>query len=403
MTDHLALVTGEHVEEILTSVLAGVGGRLLTWSPRSVHHQPEASTTACYRTLVDWGARTSQETLVISAGQPAPPAGTEGIVLLGDGHQQVVAWRFPTDPDLPGLAVATDPHGALAVLSQLKVPGFNPARGPVRVLVRTFRPRRRAVVQVDAGEHTAFLRVLRPAAAAHLHERHALLHSAGVPVPRSWGSTQNGLLALEALRGRTLREQLAVSGPTPSGSDLLDLLACLPETLLALPAQRSWADDTARYARVLAETLPAERTRARGLASAIGAGLAGQPADSPTHGDFHDAQLMVMGPRIAGLLDVEAAGPGRRADDLATLLAHLEARILGGAPDAERLRGLVDQWLRSAEQVVDADELRLRVAGVLLALATGPYRRQRPGWVRATSLYLQAVERWATGCDPRGP
>lgn len=183
MDPHLELVTGQEVEGILAAAVAGVGGRILAWSPRSIHHQPH-STTACFGITVDWGARTSQETLVVAAGGAAAAVGAPGVVLVGDGEQRVSVWRFPTDPDLPGLSVATDPRAALDVLCGLGVPGFSRAQGSVRLRRRTYRPRRRAVVQVESGDATAFLRVTRPSDAADVHERHELLHSAEGRAPR---------------------------------------------------------------------------------------------------------------------------------------------------------------------------------------------------------------------------
>ena len=404
MADHLALVTGAEVEQLLTAALAGVGGRVVAWSPRSVHHQPRAATTASYGTTVDWGTGSTQETLMLSAGRAAPRAPSDGVVLLGDGRDVVAAWRFPTDPELPGLATATDPRGARAVLDELGVPGFA-AAGPARIRVRTFRPLRRAVIQVEAGAHSAFLRVVRPTEAAGLHHRHELMRAAGLPVPRSWGWTPSGIVALEALPGVPLHRQLRSGGAAPTGSDLLRLLSTLPDELCALPARRSWTDDVEEYARVIGETIPDQRSRAHDLAAAVAAGLSGMPSDGPVHGDFHGGQLLVTGSQIRGLLDLETAGPGRRADDVATVLAHLEARACGADAKsdayAQRLGGLAVEWRRSAEQVVDATELRLRVAGTLLGLATGPFRTQRRGWAEATSLYLHAVQRWVNGPDPR--
>jgi hypothetical protein len=53
------------------------------------------------------------------------------------------------------------------------------------------------------------------------------------------------------------------------------------------------------------------------------------------------------------------------------------------------------QWQEAAERSVDSVELRNRVAGVLMSLATGPHRVQEPGWEAATSRRLDLVEQWA--------
>jgi aminoglycoside phosphotransferase (APT) family kinase protein len=140
--------------------------------------------------------------------------------------------------------------------------------------------------------------------------------------------------------------------------------------------------------------LPAEGGRCADLAERITTGIAGAVPDQPTHGDLYEGQLLVDGSRITGLLDVDTAGPGRRTDDLACLFAH--ARVLAQIrplPEAERLLAVEAGWRASAERVVDAEELRLRTAGVLLSLATGPHRVQEAGWEASTTRRIDLVER----------
>jgi hypothetical protein len=208
---------------------------------------------------------------------------------------------------------------------------------------------------------------------------------------------------MAAIPGPTLRQQLRIGGPAPRGADLLGLLGRLPPAVSELPVRRAWADEARYYAGIVGSTMPAQRARAVDLAEVIFRGLDGLAPDAPTHGDFHDDQLIVSGAEIRGLLDVDTAGPGRRADDLATLLGHLEASAVLGAPHPDRLQGLVRQWQFAAEEVVDPVELRLRVAGVLMSLATGPFRTQQQGWLRASTLHLDAVERWVGSAQRRRP
>lgn len=393
VVDHLTLLTGEDVGDILAAGVAGAGGEILAWSAGTVTHRPGSTTTASYVAQVRWGDRVSAETLVASAGADAHVRAAPGVVVLGDGVDQVSLWRFPSDPVLPGLPVAADPGQLLTVLSGIGVPGFSPG-APLDLRLRTYRPCRRAVIEASTPGARVFVRVMRPTVVEALHERHLLLHDAGVPVPRSWGWTTDGLIAIESIPGPTLRHNLRTGGPIPEAGALTGLLERLPDGVLDLPHRRSWADQATHYADVLGSTVPGERARAAELAHAITVGLAGLAPDRPTHGDFHDDQLVMDGASIRGLLDVDTAGPGRRADDLATLLAHLEASALGGASNPDRLRALSLDWQRAAERVVDAAELRLRVAGVLLSLATGPFRTQQQGWAQATTLHLEAVEHW---------
>ncbi|HSO03440.1 MAG TPA: phosphotransferase, partial [Candidatus Limnocylindrales bacterium] len=295
------------------------------------------------------------------------------------------------------------PDQLVTVLAGLGVPGLATTDGPLELRLRTYRPCRRAVIEVSAPAGRVFVRVMRPKVVAALHARHVLLHSAGVPVPRSWGWTEDGLLVIEAIPGLTLRHHLRTEGPAPDAGSLLELLDRFPDAVMELPRRRAWADESAHYADVVGSTVPEEQSRAADLAGAIAAGLAGLEPDRPTHGDFHDDQLLMDGPTIRGLLDVDTAGPGRRADDLATLLAHQEASILGGAAHSDRLRAVSRDWQQAGERVVDAAELRLRVAGVLLSLATGPFRTQQHGWSLATTLHMEAVQRWVESAQQLRP
>ncbi|MGB7979437.1 MAG: phosphotransferase [Candidatus Nanopelagicales bacterium] len=403
MVDHLALLTGQDVGHILAAGVAGSGGEILAWSSGTVAHRPGSLTTASFRAQVRWGDRVSDETLVASAGGDPILSPAPGVVVLGDGVDQVSLWRFPSDPVLPGLAVAADPARLRTVLAGLGVAGFSPTDGPLELRLLTYRPCRRAVIQASTPSNAVFVRVMRPKKVQALHQRHVLLHSAGVPVPRSWGWTDDGLLAIEAIPGSTLRHHLHSDGPLPDAGTLTGLLDRFPAAMLDLPLRRSWADESAHYAGVVGSTVPAEHDRAAALATAIAAGLAGLEPDRPTHGDFHDDQLLMNGARIGGLLDVDTAGPGRRADDLATLLAHLHASVLGGAPHPDRLGAVALGWQQAAEREVDAAELRLRVAGVLLTLATGPFRTQQPGWAKATTLHIEAVQRWVESAQQLRP
>lgn len=395
MQDAVRLLTRD-AGGLLATALAGAGGRVLKWSPMAVHARPGGSTTVEYRVAVDWGGPTTSECLFASTGGGRADH-VDGVVVLGDGVQEVRLWRFPADPALPGLAEAATPGGAARILGALGVPGFGPGSGPLRVIVRTYRPCRRAVLEVQGPQRAVFLRVLRPDAAQGVHERHALLAAAGVPVAHSWGCTAHGVLAVAAVPGRTLRERLGTAGPLPSAAELLAVLDALPREVTALPHRPSWADGASGYGEVLAATLPGESAWVGDLADAIVAGLAGlagQTAQEPTHGDFHDAQLIVEGGRVTGVLDVDTLGPGRRADDLATLVGHLEAQVLAGATGATARARLAAAVRAAGRHRVDDRELCFRTAGVLLSLATGPFRNQEADWQQATRVYLQAVDRW---------
>src|SRR5690606_26823846 len=115
--------------------------------------------------------------------------------------------------------------------------------------------------------------------------------------------------------------------------------------------------------------------------------------DEPTHGDFHEGQLFVAGGGVSGILDIDTIGPGRRADDLACLLAHLSSVQRMNAEQAARVSRLIRDWVPVFDTRVDPVELRLRAAAVAISLATGPYRGQEPAWEHETTMIIDAAER----------
>ena len=381
MDPGLAQLTGSGAAALLSG---GLGEQVVSWRLRQVDCRPGTRTTAAYDVTVR-GPGGSQRLLV-------------GASVRGD--EPAVVWRFPLDPGLPALETATDEDAVRALLTSYGIPD-----GPVSLDVRSYRPRRRAVVEVHAPECRLFLKVVRPGAVAALHDRHRLLRDAGLPVPRSLGWSGNGLLVLEALAGTSLRSRLREGGPVPDGAAVMALLDRLPPQVCDLPLRRSWTDAVEHYAGVLAAALPAEAGRAAELAAAVRARTDGRPADEPSHGDFYENQLLLEGDRVRGVLDVDTVGPGRRADDLACLLAHVSVLAQMEPSHAVTSNARVLEWLAGFEQRVDPEELRARVAGVVLSLATGPYRVQQADWEVATRDRLDLAEQWLSGPpslgDPR--
>lgn len=380
MTDAgLALLTGDGVRALLASALADPAEEVLSWRLRQVDHRPSSRTTVAYDVVVAGSTGTTQQRFCASS--------------TGDGSAPSV-WRFPFDPSLPALATAVDEDAVRALLLSLGVHA-----GPVRLDIRSYRPRRRAVVEVQTASCRLFLKVLRPQAAVALDERHRLLHAAGLPVPRSLGRTEHGLLVIQGLAGATLRTRMRAGRTAPDAGALLGLLDRLPPEVCGLPARRSWVDEVAHYAAVTAAALPAEAARCTELAAAVRQLAADRPADEPTHGDFYEAQLLVDGDRLSGLLDVDTVGPGRQADDLACLLAHGTVLAQLTPAHADAITAQVQRWQAGFERRTDPVELRARAAGVVISLATGPHRVQQDGWQAATSARLDLAERWLSSAD----
>lgn len=373
MDPGLARLTGPGVAGLLGAALEE---EVVSWRVRQVDCRPGSRTTAAYDVTV--------------RGPDGPRRQLLGASVRADGPPEV--WRFPLDPGLPALLTATDEDAVRELLTTYGIPP-----GPVRLDVRSYRPRRRAVVEVRAPQCRLFLKVVRPRAVEGVHARHRLLRDAGLPVPRSLGWSATGLLIIEALSGTPLRTRLREGGAVPDAAALVGLLDRLPAQVCELPLRRSWTDAVGHYAAALGAALPAEASRAADLAAAVRARTDGRPADAPSHGDFYENQLLLDGVRIRGVLDVDTVGPGRRADDLACLLAHALVLAQLEPAHATTTQARAAEWRAVFERRVDPDELRARVAGVVVSLATGPHRVQQADWQEATRARLDLAERWLSG------
>ena len=373
MQDHLARASGLAAHAPLRAALGDA--EVLSWRVRQVHHRPGSGTTATWDVRVRDADGTRAELLGVRA-----PAGGPGLEV----------WRFPDDPALPGLAAATDEVRVRELLDRCDV-----EPGPLELRVRAYRPGRRAVVEVRTPAARAFLKVVRPSAVRELAERHEVLRDAGLPVPRVLARREDGRLLLEALGGTSLRARLREGGdPAPDGPEVLELLDLLPTALLALPRRSSWTDDVRHHAAVTAGALPAEAERCRQLADAVRAAVDDSAGDEPVHGDLYEAQLLLSGGRVCGLLDVDTAGPGRRVDELACLLAHAHVLASHEPAHAPTTGALVQRWLAAFDRRVDPVDLRARTAGVVVSLAAGPHRAQLPGWQDLTRARLDLAEQW---------
>ncbi len=382
MEDSLARATGPGVRAALRAALGDV--EVLSEQVRQVDHRPGRCTTATWAVRVR--DRDGERAELLGVRLPARAA-------------QAEVWRFPDDPDLPGLAAATDERDVRSLLLACDVEPGPVEPGPVELRVRSYRPGRRAVVEVRTAAVRLFLKVVPPTALGPLAERHRLLRTAGLPVPPVLAARDDGRLLLEALHGTSLRTRLREgSDLAPSGDDVVELLDLLPAELTGLPRRTSWTDAVRSCAEVTAAALPDEGARCGQLADAVRAAV-DDVGDEPVHGDLYEAQLLLTGGRISGLLDVDTAGPGRRADDLACLLGHAHVLAQAEPAHAGTTHARVLRWLDAFDRDVDPVDLRARTAAVVISLATGPYRLQVPDWPALTRARLDLAEQWLTAAS----
>jgi hypothetical protein len=379
------VLLGPDALDVLNAVVSSTGAVLAEARPSQVRYLPGKSVTVQYRVAVrDAGGKTTKGTLVAASGMAAP----QGTTLLESGEIRIAVWQYPDDPFLPGLAPASDPPRAAELLTRLGIPTDS-----VKIRTRAYRAGRRAVLQLGSDAGTIYIKVLRPGRIAALQRLHVEL-APHLPIPQSLGwSKKLGLVAMQALGGSTLRRSLE-SGviELPSPAALAGLLDQFPEPSPDAKKVAGAYQRASEHARLLGAVLPTASSQL----GEIVAGLSRAGSNDPlvaVHGDFHASQVLIDSGRIVGLVDVDTAGIGQRADDLANILGQLAtvaSVAKNPAPIDEYRTLLLEDFGRRTDPVV----LRKRVAGVILGLATGPFRVQLPDWPEATLRRLELAQMW---------
>lgn len=383
----LQVLLGDSAGELLAAVAGAAGGVLTSWRPRQVDHQPGRFTVVQYRTTVTWPrGDTTSETFVAATGERIPPSGA---AVFDDGESRVAVWRWPNDPFLSGLSDALDPAKVGSLLDDIGIDG-----GTVRLRTRAYRPARRAVIEATGRRGRLFLKVVRPPRVRDLHELHRLLAS-DLPVPRSLGWTDGGVLVLSAQPGETLRQALRSSAqPPPAPEAVVALLDRLPSQIAERPPRRDLLSSAEHQAGVLAATVPSIRHRLDPLLDTIRAAVDPEAGEvMPVHGDLYEAQLLVDRGRVTGLLDIDTAGAGLRVDDLANFCAHLSVlALMSDRPKYIRRFGA--DLLTHAEQYHSPAQVRPRIAAAVVGLATGPFRVLENRWEQKTLRRLELAQEW---------
>ncbi|WP_188897259.1 phosphotransferase [Microlunatus endophyticus] len=391
------LLTSDEAKEVLTAAVGRGGGRLVSWQLDHVDANPRRSTTATFHTVVDWPHGRREELIGVSARADGRTRSDERAVIFGNGSREVAVWLYPDDPDLPGLHRAAFPERFAALFTELGIVGRPVRTDQVRLELIGYRPRRRAVIKAvvesQYGPEVFFVKALREQSFASILGRHRLLLDAGLPAPLIAAATPDFLLVLRELPGRPLALALFDDVPPTRAEDLIAVLDAMPPQVAGLDRHRPWTDAVDQYATMVSTALPEAEPMLTAMVNHIRSGLAGIPlGNEPTHGDFYEAQVFVSSGRVSGILDIDTIGPGRRADDLACLVAHLATVQRMNAAQAARVQRLLTEWLPVFDSRVDPVELRLRAAAVAISLATGPYRGQEPDWQGETWQILRSAD-----------
>jgi hypothetical protein len=381
------------IPEPLQAAMEAGGAAVAAAEAVQVTHWPGRSVTVRYKTeLIGNGIQGEHQLVAIGGKVP------EGVAVVEDGSRRIGIWRVPHDPFLPGLALAMNSSAAAGMMAQL---GVKRQHWVPRLVA--YRPGKRAVVRIAAtqtssGAGSVYLKLLPPDQIERLHDQHRRIAPV-VPIPESLGiSRADGLVALRTLPGITLRETLSNGSKIPTPEAVLALPAMLPRPerhlgdgrLSDRRAAPSPIQRAASVAGMLSFLLPDRSQQIAGVLEAIGQESC--EANVPVHGDFYESQVMVDDGQVVGLLDIDTYGWGRPADDPATLLGHLA--VLDQSRPGRRLRSFASRLLQLCDRTLDPVDLRLRVAAVVLGLATGPFRVQRADWPQLTRARLDLATRW---------
>ena len=300
------------------SAVAAAGGTLISSRPRQVFQQPTPRRDRVVRTPRSAGRPIGHATETLAACTGDLPDGTL-VVDSGERPDRRVAV-----PPRPRPARSRRAHTTKRP-SHDCLPNSGSAAARSDSSVRAYRPRRRAVIEATGAQGRLFVKVVRPRSRrAAARPSPPAGRQRACPAPHSLGWTDDGLLVLQALPGRTLREAIrAGDDPRPSGESILTLLDRLPAALAA----RSATLVVARPCRALRRHRRRDRARPRRIGrTGSPTRSAPKPASvrpSPSTATSTRARLLVDGTTISGLLDIDGARPGDRLDDLGCLLGHL--------------------------------------------------------------------------------
>lgn len=402
-SDDLALLSGAGANDLVAAVLAAepdaAGVQDLDVQVHQVHHRPGSGVSVGYQVAYTTPTGAVRDYLVASTAPQATDA--PGVAVLDDGARQVRMWRRPFDPGLPGLRPASDP---LVVGAWLREAGFDgAATTDLSLEVLSYRPTRRAVLRAGWPGAAVFLKVLPVRKATGLAQRHRLLTEAGVAAPRLLSQPLEGVCLLAAADGRPMSQALAVHdeqpNELPSPPALIEWLDSLPEAVTDLPGRPSWSDRVGFHTAAAAAAVPERGAEIHDLGARIEKVLAdlAEEAVVPTHGDFYEANVFTEGGQVREVIDVDSLGPGRRSDDLATMLGHV-AVLPALAPAFYTDTPVVLAKMQEVfETQVPARSLRIRTAAVVLSLVAGAKTDQAHTRLDLAADWLAAAGRTRRG------
>ncbi|MGY1551730.1 phosphotransferase [Microbacterium sp. A588] len=310
-----------------------------------------ANTKVSERDLLSEALGVSAATMTLHSKEPLGAGSVTGIEVPGaqnllyyvDTSQITVAaetgwasedtrvWMHPADPHLPALASISFDHAATALLERL---GFTATSAPEFI---AYRPGRRAVLRVAAGDESVWVKVVRPSRVESLVRAHTATADAGIGVPFVHGWSAEGLVIMSAAAG------------TPATDFAWEPETLLDETdrLRARFSSISWTKRSPGAERRIRwyESREVDGTAdlLDSIRTLIGRIDGGRPR-TVVHGDLHYGQLFLDDQgQICSVIDVDTLGIADPAEDAAAFAAHAIASArLTDAHNRARVWDLAD-------------------------------------------------------------
>src|SRR5437867_1555363 len=209
-------------------------------------------------------------------------------------------------------------------------------------------------------------------------------------------------LVLEEAPGVSLT-QLLVSDPDPTDElrRVARAVAAFNQDDLAIESRESLADqlDEVQRASALVQwACPEPRTAVDAISASVMEGLEAVPG-APIHGDLKPDHIFLSGSRVS-LIDLDTALTGDPVRDPAHLSAYILGRIgLDSIPIARAETAaatFVEEYWRHVPQPWRR-QFPLHLAGALLEVASGIFRRQEPRWPEMIATVIGAAPHAISG------
>jgi len=331
-------------------------------------------------------------------------AGDAGFV---DDDLQIVAFRFPHDPGLPGLAELLG-EGQSDFVREI-LPDFTP---PYSLRVLSYKPQRRCVLKVTGdNDRTAVLRVYQidEYATARVANKQ-LAESEWYVAKRMKSSDRHRLIAAEWLEGQPW---FSVGGDHDENRSRRLVhagrwLATVHRSLnpkLPIVSLDDLLKSQEQAIEPLRELLPQFHEIIDQVADAVECSMMTETSHfAMSHGDFTPDQLLETSDGLAAI-DWDSACNAPSGLDLGTFAAHWVLRTLSreqrskepsSPPDRTQLQSDVESFLAGYVEWGGKlpSNIHAFVAFGILQAATQPFRSRHPHWKQVTTQLIDEAQHW---------